>query len=107
MKKNQDMNEMVIFRKWKKAKYDVINGTIIALWPAVAADRNGNCNSYEHVGQHGGADYQGVIAKTLPATPKEYADLLAELKQIGYNPIVIKKATSKMRKYRTDMAAIS
>jgi hypothetical protein len=40
--------------------------------------------SYEHVGQHSGAQYAGVIGMTSPASPQAYAALKRELEQIGY-----------------------
>ena len=71
----------VIFRKWS-------NGDVIALFPDIDAG-GGYCSSYEHIGQHGGADYALVVAATKPAT--EYADLLAELKGLGYDDLVIRQ----------------
>lgn len=68
----------VVFRKYP-------DGSIIALMPAVKWDHRGNCTSYMHVGQHGGADYQGVIASTKPAQPGEYEDLKRELQGLGYS----------------------
>jgi hypothetical protein len=65
-----------IFRKWD-------NGDIIALFPDVPHNRS-YCLCYEHVGQHGGADYSGVFKCTAPATPEEYAPLKSELESIGY-----------------------
>lgn len=44
--------------------------------------------SYMHVGQHSDACYPG---STKPATPTEYADLLAELIRIGYRPRVVRR----------------
>ena len=38
-----------------------------------------------HVGQHGAADYAGVIAMTRPAHEKEYRNPLSELRAIGYS----------------------
>ena len=59
------------FRKYKE-------GDVIALFPN---DDEGNykVGSYQHVGQHSPADYQGVIRSTKPALPHEYADLKHEL----------------------------
>ena len=70
----------VVFRKWK-------NGDIIALFPLENADLDnaGLCSSFEHVGQHGSADYNGVISRTRPATPTEYDYLKAELEDTPYN----------------------
>jgi len=73
----QPTQEIVVFRKWP-------NGDILALFPNID-DNRGMCSSYEHVGQHGGADYSSCISATKPAAPVEYADLLAELTSIGYD----------------------
>jgi hypothetical protein len=68
----------VIFRKWK-------DGDIIALFPNIAHDTNGfYCSSYMHVGQHGGADYAGVLTQTKLASESEYKNLKKELENIGY-----------------------
>ncbi len=69
---------VVIFRRWK------IGRGVIALFPEIQADHRGNCQAYEHVGQHGAAHYARVIAATVPAVEPEYRDLAAELRQIGY-----------------------
>jgi hypothetical protein len=75
----------VIFRKWR-------DGTIDAIFPELPASRNGHdCVAYAHIGQHSGADYQGVISQTKPATPDDYAPLLAELTRIGYTLDVVKR----------------
>ena len=76
----KESRTITVFRKYK-------NGEIIALFPRLKADVEGKCClSYLHQGQHGGADYAGVIADTVKANPSEYYDLLKELKTIGYNP---------------------
>jgi hypothetical protein len=63
----------------------------IALFPDEKVDADGyTCSSYEHVGQHGGADYVGVMRRTRPATPAEYDDLAEELSQLGYNLKIVK-----------------
>jgi hypothetical protein len=71
--------DTVVFRKWK-------NGFgVIALFPEIPTDLYGRyCESYEHVGQHGGADYWGVIMNSRPATEEESVDLAEELTRIGY-----------------------
>jgi hypothetical protein len=66
-----------VFRKWKD------NGDVIALFPD-DREPNGMIGSYEHVGQHGGADYHGVLRQTKPAMPKEYAELKHELQSHPY-----------------------
>lgn len=69
------------------------DGQIIALFPDVPwSGRQGEITSYMHLGQHGAADYHHVVATTKPATKKESAGLLNELRQVGYNNIrVIKR----------------
>lgn len=67
----------VIFRKWKK------EGDIIAFFPDIP-DTGCCVLSYMHVGQHGAADYQGLLKETIPARPEEYTDLRKELESIGY-----------------------
>ena len=69
----------VVFRVWKD------HPSTIALFPDKPADRyNILCQSYERLGQHGGADYEGTMLATRKAKPEEYADLLSELESIGY-----------------------
>ena len=69
----------VIFRKWRTSE-----GGILALFPSLPHNEL-LCQSYEHVGQHGGADYTGMMARTRPASKKEYADLKRELESAPYN----------------------
>jgi hypothetical protein len=82
----------VVFRIWPKRE----GGDVIALMP-YEPHNDRFCTSYQHVGQHGGAYYAGVIRDTKPATPDEYAPLLRELRQIGYRVRVIKRATRRTR----------
>ena len=71
------MKTKVVFRYWQK--------DVIALFPEIPADSWGvYCESYQHVGQHGAADYYGIIDASRAATEAEYADLQAELQSIGY-----------------------
>lgn len=74
----------VIFRTFE-------NGEVIALFPELD-EGSGLCASYVHVGQHGAANYSYVIRKTIPATPRKYRELLAELKSIGYNLRVYRRS---------------
>ena len=66
-------------------------GTVYALLPHECATRNGEVTSYQHVGQHSIANYNGCIMSSRLATPSEYADLKAEMESLGYNLNVIKK----------------
>jgi len=91
---------IVIFRKWKCKE-----GGIIALFPEIASDSDGiSCSSYEHIGQHGGAGYNYCISATRPAKPKEYDELKAELKRIGYKLEIRKKASRLSRRKRQEDA---
>jgi hypothetical protein len=79
--------QRVTFRKWKGS------GDVIAVFPDQRNERNGFVMAYEHVGQHGEAVYPH--SQTLPAKPNEYAPLLAELKQIGYDDLRVVKRVSR------------
>jgi hypothetical protein len=74
---------IVVFRVWRAQPK-----TCIALFP-MEEERYGDgrrcCGSYEHVGQHGAADYRGVMQATRPAKPDEYAALKRELESAPYN----------------------
>lgn len=83
MTKDSHVTE-VVFRKFK-------DGQIIALFPHEVCDYKGSVTSYMHVGQHSGANYNGMIAITKLATPTEALPLYIELESIGYNLLVIKK----------------
>jgi hypothetical protein len=73
----------VVFRVWLEGSQ-----TVIALFPDEDAG-NGNCMSYEHIGQHGATKYKYVLFSTRPATSEEYKDLHVELKKIGYTLDVV------------------
>ena len=70
----------VIFKKFP-------DGDVIAFFPDEKWSY-GQCASYVHMGQHGGADY-GLIRELKPAKPNEYAPLLRELEYIGYDDLII------------------
>jgi len=73
----------------------------VALFPASAATHDGElCDSYEHIGQHGAADYAACIRCTMPARPSEYLNLARELRRIGYRLDIRKRATPAMRRNR-------
>jgi len=87
--KKIDTDEIVIFRVWTGGSH-----TVIALWPynSVSSDPADGCPAYEHIGQHGSADYRNVLSLTRPARVYEYKALLAELKERGYKPVIRKRA---------------
>ena len=60
-------------------------GETVALWPEIVADMSGGCQSYQHVGQHGAADFDYVMQNSKPAASEDKAVLRAELLKIGYN----------------------
>lgn len=89
----------VVFRRWRDG------GGVIALFPELPADIHGiYCDSYEHVGQHGGADYLGVVRHTAPATPEESAALAAELTRIGYRLVPVRRASPRLHERRREEA---
>jgi hypothetical protein len=77
---------VVIFRKWPARE----GGGIIALFPYEPASVTDPaiCDSYEHVGQHGAANYYAVIDSTYPAFASEYAALKSELESEPYNYVL-------------------
>ena len=82
--------EPVIFRKDK-------DGDIVALFPNIAAEQPGGylITSYQHIGQHGDADYDYVISQTTPAKLAEYKDLKEELEEIGYDLRVMQRRAGR------------
>ncbi len=86
----------VVIRVWKGDPDDVF-----ALFPAYPADNYGQyCTSYQHIGQHSSADYHHCIRQSRPATEAEAADLLTELRRIGYRPRVLKRASRRHHEAR-------
>lgn len=77
-----ETSTITIFRVWKDS------GQVIALFPGLNYDTGdanyGMCMSYEHVGQHGEADYDGVVRASRPAQDHEIEDLEFELRSLGY-----------------------
>jgi len=71
--------DRAVFRKWKTGDQGVI-----ALFPDLPWNRQGQVTSYEHIGQHGAADYPGVVRQTVPASRAEAASLRRELRGRGY-----------------------
>jgi hypothetical protein len=83
-------------------------GVVFALFPELPADNHGFfCTCFQHVGQHCAADYQGCIAESRQATPAEYADLEAELRQRGYDLEIRQRATYAMRQRRQRLAVVA
>ena len=57
---------------------------ILALFPTLAADPQGNILCYAHIGQHASA-CKSLLRKGTNATPAEYKSLLKELQNL-YKP---------------------
>jgi hypothetical protein len=92
--------DLVVFRQWKG------NGDVIALFPSMPADLGGfYCDSYEHVGQHGAADYHGVIQHTTPYSLADAGELSRELRTIGYKLRPIRRATRRHHEARRRLAS--
>lgn len=88
----------MVFRRWR-------DGEVIALMPEEPADPNGYlCQSYMRVGQHGAANYEHVIAKTVPVSREsvesDLLQLMDELKGIGYQIAWRDLCTPAMRRAR-------
>lgn len=73
--KPEDAPSLVMFRWWQDS--------VIALFPC-QNEGNGCVNSYQIVGQHGGANLEMILNNSRPATPNEYEDIKKELEGIGY-----------------------
>ena len=92
--------DIVVFRRWRDS------GDIIALFPELPADLYGDhCDAYEHIGQHGGADYHHVVRQTKPCSTEQSADLAAELRTIGYVLKPLTRASYSHHKARRHLAS--
>lgn len=76
-------NVKAVFRKDKE-------GVVFAMFPHEAADNSGHCTSYDRVGGHSAADYNGCMRASKPAKPEEYAPILGELESRGYTVQVVR-----------------
>ena len=84
--------DRVIFRTWK-GKF----GGVVAILPDQEANP-GRVVTYEHVGQHGEGDYNLLLRATRPSTLDERSPLQKELKDIGYNPLAVKRLARPRRR---------
>ena len=82
MKKDKFKTD-VIFRKFKDE--------ILALFPYMIADYNGNVTCYAHIGQHSSANYNYIITNSKPIHDPKNLNLYKELINIGYNLKIIKR----------------
>ena len=76
----------VLFRKFQ--------GEILAIFPHTT-HHTGFVLCYAHTDQHSGADYNGVVYNSRPATEEEYKDLKKELENIGYNLKIVHRRNIK------------
>lgn len=88
------MKDPVVFRVWPE-------GDVFTLFPTIHADNYGRyCSSYQHIGQHGAADYDHCIKYSRPATEAEAAPLLRELEGRGYKLQPIARASRQHHEAR-------
>lgn len=79
----------VIFRVISRGGFA---GHLIALFPHQCENSRGCVQSYMWNGQHGAADYNGMVAQSKLATEEQYAEMKRHLeKDFGYKLHVIKK----------------
>jgi hypothetical protein len=91
--------ETVVFRRWKDT------GDIIALFPEIPADLLGHyCLSYEHICQHGAANFERVMRHSKDVSPVESAGLARELALLGYDLKPIRRVSHRHHKLRRQMA---
>ena len=87
----------VAFRFWydgpgQLTRMDRKRGEVTAIMPELPGTNNPyTCTCYAHMGQHGSCNISLINQCSRPATEAEYADLLAELRSLGYNMQVIKR----------------
>lgn len=77
-----------------KVLFRMLDHEVVALFPAEAATVGNpqHCLCYAHIGQHSAADI-GIIGRSRPATPEEYAPLAEELRRIGYTLDIRQRTT--------------
>lgn len=87
---------IVVFRQWRARRdQDVAGNGIVALFPELPGNFDiATCQSFEHTGQHGAASLTGVMNRTRPATPDQYAALKRELESAPYRyRLIIRERT--------------
>jgi hypothetical protein len=77
----------VAFRTQTKG---ALKGTVTAIFPYLPYDSQ-YLTGYTRVGQHHACSREWVLSNSRPSTDIEYADLKAELENIGYNLRVINR----------------
>lgn len=73
-----------------KVKFYIEDGSeVLAVFPdQIENNRTGALLCYAHIGQHSSCTKE-YLAKCRPAKAREYKDLLAELKSVGYEDLEI------------------
>jgi len=99
------MRTPVVFRVWRKG------GDILALLPTIPADNRGHLmQSYQHIGQHGAAEYWTVLSRTRPLKTSEEimaaTELLNELRTIGYTDLETKERITPIMHEARKQAAV-
>src|SRR5262245_51295077 len=100
--KRRNVNALpVVFRVDTRKKQ---NNALSAWFPTLPGTRDPETRqTYEHVGQHGSGHMRWYRECTRPATPDEYAPLLAELRGIyecdpsPFELVVVARMTDYMR----------
>lgn len=67
----------VMFGWWDESE-------VIAIFPDLKANMDGDPLCFQHIGQHGACDPDFVKGNARPATPEEYADMKRELEAPPY-----------------------
>ena len=84
--------DRVIFKTDKRGDF---KGDVTAFLPDYD-DKPGEITCYCHIGQHSTASLDYFHSSKLRhSTPEEYAPLLAELKSIGYKPVIRRRLSYK------------
>lgn len=69
--------------------FKLCEGEVTACFPTIPGTNDpGTMTCYAHIGQHGSASL-GFVQTAKPARPEQYANLLNELRSIGYDDLVI------------------
>ena len=85
--------DRVAFRMWRGSYIGSIPD-VLAILPDNGANP-GMVVCYAHIGQHGEGYLGRILAKSRPATRKEYRALLAELRGTGYKLRVVQRISRK------------
>lgn len=98
----KDENEtIVIYRRFRDETKELIAFFPYDVYVLGHKHKTGKylCSSYQFVGQHGEADYQGMLAVTKPCGPADAEEVNAlhlHLGDLGYNLKVAKKVSKSL-----------